>query len=309
MRSTTGPSLRDIFRTTTTSDRFCWADAGADGGDAAAGVGAGDADAGAAQAAFYEGFADANLKTDPTIQTFKSVEELAKGHVALMKRFGIDPARRVDLPADPNDKDGMAAVFTKLGRPEKPDGYGFKLDDKASDADKAFLARALPALHGANLTTEQAKGVFEFWMKEAQDAAAGGAAAQQAAVAAGTEALRKEWGAAYEARTREIGALLVKHGDPALAAELDTPEKLGNHPALSRFLGKLLDQMAEPGVAGGGSGDAARGGERALTPAQAAAAVRQIEGDPVKGAALRDANHAMHKAVVEERIRLLAMTA
>ena len=65
--------------------------------------------------------------------------------------------------------------------------------------------------------------------------------------------------------------------------------------------------MAEPGVVGGQGGDA-DGALRPLTPAQAQAAVAKLEADPLKGAALRDRNHAQHKAVLEEREALLKMT-
>ena len=279
---------------------------GAAGGAGAAGAGAADGGAGASDAAFYEAFTNADLRTHPSIVgKYKSAEELAHGYVSLEKRFGVDPARRLDLPADPADKDAMRAVFQRLGTPEKPDGYGLKLADGATEADKAFLDRALPALHGANLTNDQAKAVFEYWQGEVKSAGEAAAAADAARMSEGKGALQKAWGADYERRGKEIGAMLTRHGSPGLAAELDSFDKLGNHPELALFLGDVLDAIAEPGE--GGGGDAARG-DALLTPAQAMAEVRRLEGDPLQGAALRDAGHPMHKAVVAERARLLAMT-
>lgn len=278
---------------------------GADDGGGAGG-GAGGGGEGGAVPAFYEAFTDESLKTSPSVQGFKSAEELAKGFVNLEKRFGIDPARRIDLPADPADAAGMRAVYAKLGLPEKPDGYGFALDDKATDADKAFLGRATEALHAAGLPVGMAKGVFEFWQGEAAAAATAQAAAADEARAAGEASLKQTWGQAYPQRTKEIGLLLNKYFDPAIVAEL-TADKLGNHPQLALGLGKLVEAMAEPGVAGGGSDEGA-GGERAMTPAQATAEVRKLEGDPVTGKALRDAAHPQHKEVVKRRRELLAMT-
>jgi hypothetical protein len=44
-----------------------------------------------------------------------------------------------------------------------------------------------------------------------------------------------------------------------------------------------------------------------MTPAQARAAVATLEGDAVKGKALRERDHPQHKAVVAERNRLLGL--
>jgi hypothetical protein len=288
----------------TISDAGGGAAAGAGGGDGGAAGGAGG---GGGEKAYYETFANADLRTHPSVHNFKTVEDLASGYVNLEKRFGIDPKRRIDLPADPNDAEGMRAVYARLGLPEKPEGYGFKLDDKASDGDKAMLAKFVDHAHKAGMPAPMAKAAMEFWTAQVAEATAAQQEAFKAQAAEGKAALQKDWGAAYEPRVKEIGNLLATYGDKALVDELNG-EKLGNYPNLARFLGKILDRMAEPGSAGGEGGDADRGNGRPLTPAQATAAARALEGDPIKGAALRDRNHPQHKAVVAERMALLAMT-
>ncbi|MGH6955297.1 MAG: hypothetical protein ACREEW_01375 [Caulobacteraceae bacterium] len=313
--STIHPILRPMFYPTTSRfERICSVEAegGGDaggaggGGNAAGGAGGGAPGAGAGEAAkaWYEGLASEGLRTSPSLQNFKTVDDLASGYVNLEKRFGIDPARRLDLPADPKDAAAMRAVFTKLGLPEKPEGYGFSLAEGASDADKAFLGRATAALHEIGLPSAQAEGVFQYWMKES--AAANEAAQLQAQQArdAGMAALKKEWGGDFDRRAREIGAMMNRYGAPDLAKELDSGEKLGNHPQLALFLGHVLDAVAEDGAAGGESGDAA-GSDRRLTPSQAIAEAKRIEAHP----GFRDKNHPQHKALVEERQRFLLTTA
>lgn len=275
------------------------------GGEAGAGGAAAGADGGGAAAAFYESFQSADLKTNPSVQRYKTPEELAGAYVNLEKRFGIDPARRVDLPADPNDADGMRAVYTKLGLPEKADGYGFKLDDKASDADKTMLADFAQAAHKAGMPPQFAKAAMEFWQGKVAAANASAEAAQTARVAEGTAALKTEFGQAYEPRLGEIQRLIATDAPKELAEALKGDGLLA-YPNLAKFLSKVVERMAEPGAAGGLSGDGDTGA-RAMTPAQAQGAVRALEGDPIKGKALRERNHPQHKAVVEERQRLLAM--
>ena len=284
---------------------------GAAGGAGGAAGGSGGAPdpaggAGGGEKPFYETFTSEDLKTSPSIQRYKSPEDLAGAYVALEKRYGIDPNRRVDLPADMSDKEAMKAVWAKLGAPEKADGYGFKLDDKATDADKAFLGRATETMAGLGMPAEHAKGIFEFWQAETAKAAEAQTAANEAARAEGEASVRKEWGAAYDQRAKEVGNMLLKHFGANIAEAL-TPEKLGNHPELVIGLGKVLDAMAEPG-AGGDMHD--RGGaprDQLMTPSQAKAEVRRIEGDPELGKALRNRDHPRHKEIVDRRIALLQM--
>jgi hypothetical protein len=304
--------LRTSHLTTTITDD-AGAGGGGAGGGAGAGAGAGDGggDAGGAGAAaaapYYEAFNDPTLKASPSVQIFKTPEDLARGYVNLEKRFGIDPARRIDLPADPNDKDGMRAVYAKLGLPEKPDGYGLKLDDKASDADKATLASFAAKAHELGLPNGMAQGILQWVAEQTTAAETAQTEALTARESAGKADLTKEFGTAYEPRMREINALVTKYGDPELVTAL-AGDNLVSFPGVAKMLGKILDRMAEPGTAGGQGGDGDKGEARALTPNQARAAVAALEGDPVKGAALRDRNHAQHRAVVDERNRLLQMT-
>ncbi|HEV2530950.1 hypothetical protein [Phenylobacterium sp.] len=223
----------------------------------------------------------------------------------LEQRYGIDPARRIDLPADPEDAEGMKAVYAKLGMPEKPDGYGFKLDDKATDADKGLVGAFGETAHKLGLSVKQAQGLMEFMGTQvaADQEAATAALAERAT--AGKAALEKEFGQAFEPRLREIRGLVEKYGDPELA-EAVKGDNIHGYPNLAKLLGKLVERMAEPGAAGGQSGDADTGA-RAMTPAQARAAVQSLNADPVKGKALTDKDHPQHAAVVAERSRLLAM--
>jgi hypothetical protein len=275
---------------------------GAEGG--AGGAAGGEGGGGGAAAAFYETFSDEGLKVYAAGTGFKTVEDLAKGYQNAEKRFGVPPEQLITLPKDPNDAEAVRAIFGKLGMPEKADGYGFKLADDASEADKAMLGKFAEAAHKAGMTVAQAKVVGEFINEQTVAQQTAAAEAFKAQAAEGKAALEKDWGAAYEAKTKEIGNLLTKYGDEALVKELDG-DKLGNYPNLARFLGKVLDRMAEPGAAGGDAHQREAGA--AMTPTQAKAAVAALEGDPVKGKALMDNHHPQHAAVIAERSRLLAM--
>jgi hypothetical protein len=254
---------------------------------------------------FYETFTDAALKTSPSIQRYKSVEDLAKSHVNLEARFGIDPARRIDLPADPNDAEGMRAVYARLGLPEKPEDYGLKVAETASDAEKQMMGKAAAEFHKLGLPAAMAQGVTQWWLGQQAEAQQAAEAADTARISEGRTGLEKEFGAAFDARVKEVRGLVEKYfGDELAGAMKD--DALYRYPNLVTGLAKIVERMAEPGVAGGGSGDAARPGAP-LTPAQAQGAVNALQADAVKAKALFDPAHPQHKAVVAERNRLLAL--
>lgn len=253
---------------------------------------------------WYSSIADETLRTNPTIQRYQSPEALAAAHVNLEKRFGIDPARRIDLPADPDDAEGMGAVWAKLGRPEAADKYSFKLNDKATEEDKAFAGKFGELAFKLGMPDGMAAGLVSFFEGETAAAAEAQMAAMNAAAEAGTAKLKEAWGQAYEPRLKEIGNLLTKYGDPDLEKALDAGG-MGRNPNLALFLGKMLDRMAEPQDLIIGDSQS----PRAMTPDQAKAEARAIEGDPIKGKALQDGKHPQHAAVTAERSRLLRIAA
>ncbi len=248
----------------------------------------------AANAAFYEAFKDEGLKTDPSIQKYQSTEDLARGYVNAVKRLGADPNSLIALPKGPDDQEGYVAVFKALGAPEKVEDYQIKMEGAAPEdiaAAKEFAGEMF------------AKGPFPAsFVAAATEWFTGKVAAQnaellaeaEAARVAGEQALKAEWGQAYEHRKAEIGKLLNDLGGPDLAKELDG-STFGDNPKLASFLGKILDKMAEPGPRNEGNPNTPGGNP--LTPAQHQARARELQSHP----AFLNASHPQHKDVVKAR--------
>lgn len=277
--------------------------AGGGGGDAAAAAAAAQAAGGGGDEpakAFYEAFADANLKTDPTIQKFKDPEALAASYLNLQKMVGAKPEQILKLPEKMDDPEAMRAIWQKLGGPEKVDGYKVDLT-KATDADKAAIGGYLDAMHKAGPFPP---GMVEASVKWFQDQVA----AQQTGLLeeakrmddAGQAELKKEWGQAYDQRSGEVGKLLKDLGGDDLAKELNG-SVFGSNPKLAIFLAKVVDKMAE----GGPNADPNKGDLQTgkMTPAQAQAKARELEAHP----AFRDRSHAQHADVTQQRNDALRM--
>jgi hypothetical protein len=256
---------------------------------------------GAAAPAFYEGFKSADLKTHPSIQRYADPEALAGAYVNLEKRIGIPAERQLILPENAEDKDAMAAIWRKLGAPEKPEDYKFTLADGSNDTDKAMADRFAAYAHEHNVPKSIADAVVQFWEERTAETLTAQAAMAAEARAAGETALRKEWGAAFDQKGQEIGRLLLKLGGADVAKALEG-EGLANHPQLAMVLGKALDLIAEPDRMTGAAGEGARQ-DRALTPVQARAKVRELDNHP----ALRDRKHVEHARVLADRTKYARM--
>lgn len=146
------------------------------------------------------------------------------------------------------------AKFNKaIGVPESAEGYTFDLGREATEADKAIqvnLAKVafengVPATAMSALT----KAVAE--LAGAQKAEENRVAV--AARAANEAALRKEWGADYEANktlaTRAVQAFGEVKSHPEVIDFFDKTmvngQKLGDHPIMVRMLGNIGRRMGE----------------------------------------------------------------
>jgi hypothetical protein len=153
-------------------------------------------EAGAQQGQWFETFQDASIKEWAATKGWKSPESAVQSAWHLEKLMGADKAGRgVIWPKDENDVDGWKAVYTKLGRPETPEGYDVKLPEGSDDT---YLKSILPALHEAGVPKSKMQKILEtheaFAAKyqEQQENEWAEASNKQ------FESLQKEWGNDFE---------------------------------------------------------------------------------------------------------------
>ena len=94
-----------------------------------------------------------DLKGYTTSKGFKDPSAVVDSYRNLEKLIGVKE-KLLQVPDDLGSKD-MDAVWNRLGRPEKAEGYSFK------GADEGFDKWAKESFHKAGLTTNQAKSVIE----------------------------------------------------------------------------------------------------------------------------------------------------
>jgi hypothetical protein len=199
-----------------------------------------------------------DLKANETLARFKTVGELSTAFLELDGKLKA----AVPLLPDNATEEEKAAFYTRLGRPETPDGYAV---DKAAipnwgPADDALETAMRPELHKLGLTQSQYGGLVTAFAGFNAKIAEANVQATQAAMAAMTAEFGDKAAGNFEA----VARIVEKLGGPELKGLLETVEvdgvKLGNYPALVKaFLPLASVVLEDTYVAGGKSAPVADG--------------------------------------------------
>ncbi|MCX3078445.1 hypothetical protein N2K17_01655 [Klebsiella michiganensis] len=145
-----------------------------------------------------------------------------------------------ELPAA-DDKEGWAAVYAKMGRPETAEGYELPVPE----GDTGEFAKAASQwLYDAGLSKQQAQALIASYN-------AHGAAqmeAHQAAIAQQVEkdmtAIKQEWGADFEANSAIVGSAVKTFAPPEFVEMLDK-SGLINSPVIAKMFLKIGSAIGE----------------------------------------------------------------
>jgi hypothetical protein len=220
-----------------------------------------------------------NLPSDfansPTMQKFSDDKDglvkAIESHLNLEKLLGHN---KVPLPKDENDIAGIAMFNKAMGVPDKPEGYGLKDPTipenlKQMTFDKKTFAEAI---HKYALTPKQANGLWQAYTEMTMQAYNKYAQGNEKQLTEMANALRQEWGDAYDTNV-ELGQMVInKFSDSAEMADFITASILKT-PQGAKFLAKIGGQFAENKI-----GDF-KYQRFALTPDQAKAEIDKIMGD------------------------------
>lgn len=257
---------------------------GAGGGTGAAGAGGtpggsgagggGEAGAGSGNP-WFSGFKAEDVRTYIETKGFKDPESVASAYMNLEKTRGVPADRILTLPAE-DKPEAWAPIFNKLGRPEKPEGYGLKAAEGQS-AD--FLAWQQNTFHELGLSKKQAESLASKWNEQfaaslQQEQNAGREAAQQQETK-----LKQEWGGAFEQN-----AGVVEKFMEALGMDENTGKALGKalgYDGSMKFLHGIVQKfgitLGESQFHGGENGGNDFG---AMTPAVAKAKLGEYMSNP-----------------------------
>lgn len=234
-----------------------------------------------------------DIRSAPAILKYKSVEELARGHVNAESLIG---KKRLEAPNDKWGENEWKAFYKEIGVPETPDAY--KLPEKLTkmeglQLDEEKLKKVNAALHAVGLTPKQHAAVLEYYAGTLSEATAAQKATQDAAMQAGITKLKGDWGVNYEQNLDVARSVLKKFGGEDTLARLEETG-FANDPSFIQMLHKIGTGMLED-KGRGGSGS----GLQVLDSTAALNEINTLKMDKDFQAAMNDARNPGHKAAVE----------
>lgn len=218
---------------------------------------------------WYSGIPDEGLRGYIETKGFKDPGALAESYRNFEKLQGVPQDRILKLPEKADDP-GWAGIYSRLGRPEKADGYELKFD-----GDPAFAQKFQGVFHEANLSKSQAGKLNEAWNSYVNDVIKQDEDARKTKDAAELTELRTKWGATYDANVeagrragREFG--LSEEQFTAISGALGSGKTL----ELFQSIGAKLGEASPFNPASGGSASGF-----GMTPDQAKGRINMLTGD------------------------------
>lgn len=202
---------------------------------------------------------------------WKAPSEMLGSYRNIEKLIGVPPDQLVKVPKPESDASAWNDAFTKLGKPPQAKDYQI---DMPEGGDAKFADWAKSTFHEAHLTSAQAKAVAGKWNEYAKTEKESSMTAYTAEVAKQTDALKAEWGQAYDQHVN-----IAKNAAKAFGLDAATIDKLEGgmgFGGLMKFMHGLGTKLGEDKFVGGQTGQGFSG---AMTPAQAQARINALRND------------------------------
>jgi|TARA_R110000822_G_scaffold185437_3_gene324589 hypothetical protein len=229
-----------------------------------------------------------------------SFENVLGSYHNLEKMFGADKAGHTfTLPGPDATPEEMGAFYTKLGRPDAPEGYEVAVPD-GSQPDFANWAQGV--FHDAGLSKAQADKVTAEWGNYVGTTTQSNTEAQELAATNATNELKQKWGAAYETRVKTVDSTAVNLG--MTSDELTALNAALGGTRAMEFVYNMGAQLGDHAMEDGDSVNT-----NAMTPEGAKTALNELMGSKDFQEAWHVKSHPNHRAMVEKKAQLSRMIA
>ena len=198
------------------------------------------------------------LRTEPSLATFKDTGALAKSFVEAQKLIG---AKRFSLPGEKAGAAEWDTFYNQIGRPDTYDKYetvalkdekGAVLlspDPKEADELKKFF-------HQQGFTGKQAKAMQEYALKHFHEQSSLAKTAAEVKTQESLNGLRQEWGSNFDTKVDVARSVIRKFGGEQSADVLKFLDDsgLGNNAQLVRLFSTIGESVMEDSGRRGGAG-------------------------------------------------------
>ena len=233
-----------------------------------------------------------DYKDNASLKNFTTVEGLAKSYLNTKSMVG-----KKQTPGEFASDEDRAEFFKSLGKPDTSDGYEFSKPENVPEDMPYSEERDIwfgNIAHKYNLTKEQAQGMRNEWNEMQIESHNNASKEVDAEYDASTNALKEEWGNAYEDKVNLANKAVSTYS----AAE--TLQRLGldNNPDLVKLFANIGASMSEDQLVTGKAITS-----DVMSPSEAKEKIAEINSNP----AFTNPDHPMHKELIRKQASLFKM--
>lgn len=249
------------------------------------------------------------IRGHKSLETINDVGALAKSYVNAQSMIGAD---KIAIPGKYATDDDWNEVYTRLGRPDSPEGYELQNNlAEGIEADEGMLDWYRQTAHEIGLTPTQAQKLLDKYNGELGSRVDGDTGQADQLIAQTETELRREYGQAFEDRMSnanaimfEFGAVDTVEGETMSAVseiELADGRLLGDHPEMIKMMvniGEFISsKIGEDSLEGVKTSNA-------FSPADAQAKLEELR---APNSPYWDQRHPQHQFYVDESLKYQGM--
>jgi hypothetical protein len=196
-------------------------------------------------------------RSNPNIEKFTELDALAKSYINAVSMIGTD---KIPLPGKSATDEQWNEVYNKLGRPESADKYKLEFKTDVAPVDENVIKGFAQNAHKLGLNNKQAQGILEFYKSTLEGSAKEMSVNMETAQADAANALRSEWGRAYDDNLRKAADVAQTYLEPELLdTQLRDGSRLGDNPKIIKAFANIANLLSEDKIIGAESDNVLQG--------------------------------------------------
>lgn len=232
------------------------------------------------------------IRNDPSMADIQDLNGLAKGYVNAQRMVGAD---KVVIPGKGATDEQRDEFYSKIGRPDAPDGYTTPTDNMPDiELDDELVGGFFEEAHRIGLNPQQAAALVRWQAEQGFGAQNLQLEAMENSQRESVDILQKEFGDSFDEKLGLARDAALQFGGEELMNVMDSTG-LGNNPEVIKAFAAIGKAMSSDEVIGGGG----RQGFK-MSPAEALHAIDSKQRDPNFMAAYTDKDEPGHSGAVKE---------